>query len=159
MDAAGGEHGAVDVGHRRVRDLLVRRAALLVEPPKRRFVLRERTVGSPGPLPRRVDVDVDVDRDRVRSQRPAHRRGRHGTAAERQHGPLARLEVPDRPLLLDCAKRRFPVLAKVARDVVADLVLDDGVDIGLRQPDPRCELAHQGRLARPHEPDQRDVTA
>ena len=156
VDAAGGQHDAVDVVGARVGDLVVDRATLLVELPKRRFVLGERPFRPAHPLPGSVDRGIEQHRHRALAEQRSRGRREHRTAAQRDHDRLRRLEHPGGEALLGLAKRAFAALEEL-RDRRARLPLDLDVEI---QEAPSQAVRHRSaerRLARAHEADERDV--
>ncbi len=156
VDAARGEHGAVEVPGARVRGVVVERPPLLVERPERCLVLRERPVAAGDTAPRLLGVDLDEDRQRALPQRRADLVGPDRTAAQRDHGGRARGQGVAHVLRLAQAECRLAAGLEDPRDRL--LALDLGVDVDERPPELRGELLAEGRLARTHEADQSDVT-
>jgi hypothetical protein len=157
VDAAGGQDDAVDAVCARVGDLVVERSPFLVEPPKRRFVLSERSSRPAYPVPGSVDNHVEEDTDRALPQQSPGGRGEHGAAAQRDDHRFRRGQHPRGEALLGLAKLAFPALEEL-RDRRARLTLDLDVEI---EEAPAQAVRHrrsERRLPRPHEPDERDVS-
>ena len=156
LDAARDEHGAVEVTDARVGGVVVERPSLLVERPEGRFVLRERPVAASHAPPRLLGLDLYEHRQRPLAQRFADLVGPDRTAAQRDHGRLARGERVARVLRLSQPEGRLAAGLEDPRDGL--VALDLRVDVDERPPELRGELLAEGRLARAHEADQSDVT-
>ena len=157
VDAAGGEHDAVQVVCLRHCDLLVHAPAGLVEDAELAIVPGERAPRLADALPRSVDVDVDQHGE-VTGELGARRRRQHGAAPERDHRRLGAAQHLRRGALLGLAEHRL-AMREHHLDARPRLGLDLAVEIDERAAQPRSHLLAEGRLARAHEANEREVAA
>ena len=155
----GGEHDAVHVERRGVGDVVVDGLPLAMEGAEGVGIARQRPVGALDPGPRRLGVDVEQHREGARRERRARALGEDGPAAERHDDGLAVAEHVVDGRLLERAEGGLPVVLEELRDRPARAGLQLAVEIDEAPPEPCGGLAPEGRLARAHEPRERDVTA
>ena len=158
VDAARGEHGAVDVARSRIRGVVVERLPLLVQRPERSLVLRQRPVAAADAAPRLLGVDLDEDGDgaisraleRIWSVPTAPPPSATTAGVDRAPGrrPRASTRGAGTP-----PRRRSRRSARSAppRSI-------SRVDVDERPPEPLRERRAERRLAGAHEADQGDVT-
>ena len=79
------------------------------------------------------------------------------TAPERQHRRPLVLQRGERRLRLEDAELDFAALLEQLRDRLPGRALELTVEIDEPAPEPRRDLRAERRLARAHEPDERDV--
>jgi hypothetical protein len=156
LDLERGEQHIVDAPHRRSGNLVVQGLSLVEERPERFFVPRKRTIASPDALPRRRGVDLDPDGVSTTAQKVAGALGKDCSAAERDHCRLRRGEHLRSELLFDATELRFASVEELGDGSMAAFDLTVEIDEG-SPAQPRGFLT-QRRLARAHEPDEREVT-
>jgi hypothetical protein len=152
-----GEQDIVDAPRRNSGDLVVQGLPLVEEGPESFFVPRKRTIASADALPGSSGIDLDSHGVRTTAQKVARALGQDCSAAERDHGRLPREEHLRRELLFDAAELRFAAVEELRDGSMAAFDLTVEIDKGSAA-QPRGFLT-QRRLARAHEPDEREVTA
>ena len=159
VHARRGEHDAVHVERRGVGDVVVDGLPLAMEGAEGVGVARQRPVGALDPGPRRLGVDVEQHREGARRERRARALGEDSPAAERHDDGLAVAEHVVDGRLLERAEGGLPVVLEELRDRPPRAGLQLVVEIDEAPPEPCGGLAPEGRLARAHEPRERDVAA
>ena len=137
---------------------MVERAALLVQVGERSSLGRERAVAGLllDPSPGDLRGDVEQHREATVAQPLARDRGGHRAATQRDHC-VGLVEQPRRDALLEGPEGRLAVVAEDRADRLAGLGLDLVVGVEEPPPQPLGQAHAGGRLARAHEPDQRQV--
>ncbi len=156
-DAAGSEQHVLEVGRDDVGCLEIERAPLLEQLPETLLVLGKRPARARDSSPCLVDVDLKECREGLLGQRPPRLGSPDSASSEGEHERLTALEQLPSKLSLLVAKPGLPPLGEHERDLHPVPSLELGVEIdkgALGQP---CNLAADGRLAGPHEADERDV--
>ena len=156
LDLERGEQHVIDAPHGGSGDLVVQGLPLVEERPERFFVPRKRTIASPDALPGRRGVDLDPDRVGTTAEKVARTLGKDCSAAERDHGRLRRGEHLRSELRFDATELRLAPLEELGDGSMAAFDLTVEIDEG-SPAQPRGFLT-QRRLARAHEPDEREVT-
>ena len=121
------------------------------------LVLREREITAADPFPGRADVDVELHGERVVAQGIADGRARHGAAAEGEHGGPLVLECRDGGFGLQHAELRLTPLLEQLGDRLPCRAGQLVVEVDEAPAEPLRDLPAEGRLARAHEADERDV--
>ncbi len=128
-----------------------------MERAKRLGVPGERPPGAADALPGGVRVDVEHDRVRTRAERRACPLRQHRSSTECDDSGVRVTQHVVRGLLLERPERRLPPLLEELGDRRARARLELAVEVDERPAEAGGRLAPEGRLARAHEPGQREV--
>ena len=121
------------------------------------LVLRERPVAARRPLPGRLGIDVEQHRERASGELAPRPLREDGAAAERDDRRLAVAEHVVGDLLLERAEAGLAARGEQLGDGRARARLDLVVEIDEPAPEPGGDRPPDGRLARAHEPGEREV--
>jgi len=145
------------VAGRRIGRGLVQRLAALEESAKLVAVGGERAVAALHPFPGGVEIDLQAHRHGVVPQRLADSRALGGAAPECDDGRRGFRERVDGSRGLEDAEVRLAAMGEELRDRPPLLRLQLAVEIDEGPTEPVRDLGAEGRLARAHEADEREV--
>ena len=157
VDPGRGQHDAVRVARARIRSVLVDREPRAVERVERVLVDRERPPTLARPRPGGCGVDVEQHREGTPLQDRARRLGQHRAAPEGDHGGLGAFDHGCCDPLLDHPEPGLAVAREELLDRGAGLPLDLVIEVDEGAAEAAGDLLPEGRLARAHEPCEREV--
>ena len=157
LHARRGEHDVVRVIAVRICDLVVQLAPTLVQRVKLGLITRQRPIATGAALPGRVGIDLEQHGECTVAQLVPDRRGLDRAAAQRDHGRVRQTQRCNRVTFLLQAELRLAAPLEELGDRRPEVLFEVAVEVDEGTPEPLRDLRAEGRLARAHEADEREV--